>query len=44
LTIDFKKTLKDFYSAKPNQFTVVKLPSMAYLMVDGAGDPNTTAE
>ncbi len=44
MTIDFKKTFKGFYSAKTDQFTVVKLPSMNYLMVDGAGDPNTSPE
>jgi hypothetical protein len=39
--IDFKKTL-DGYQAKRDQFRVVQLPAMQYLMIDGHGDPNTS--
>lgn len=41
--IDLKKTL-DSYRAKQNQFTIVTVPELRYLMVDGHGDPNTAAE
>lgn len=39
--IDFKKTL-DGYHAKAGQFRVLQLPVMQFLMLDGAGDPNTS--
>ena len=40
---DFKKTL-DAYQAKQHLFRVVDVPPMQYLMVDGHGDPNSSAE
>lgn len=40
--IDFKKTL-DSYRAKRDEFHLVDVPDMHYLMVDGHGDPNTSA-
>jgi hypothetical protein len=39
--IDFKKTLKQFYSPPAGRFTLVDVPPMQFLMIDGAGDPNT---
>lgn len=41
--VDFKKTL-DSYQAKRDEFRVLEIPEMRYLMIDGAGDPNTTPE
>jgi hypothetical protein len=41
--IDFKRTL-DSYQARPGQFRTVDVPPLQYLMVDGHGDPNTSAE
>lgn len=41
--IDLKRTL-DGYTAKPGEFRVLELPAMHYLMIDGAGDPNTAPE
>lgn len=38
--IDPKKTL-DAYRAKRGEFRVVEVPPLQYLMIDGAGDPNT---
>ena len=35
------KTL-DSYKAKQNEFRLVDVPKMKYLMVDGHGDPNTS--
>lgn len=41
--IDFKKTL-DQYQAKRGVFRILDVPPTQYLMVDGHGDPNTSAE
>jgi len=41
--IDFKRTLAS-YSATPDQMSMLELPTMQYLMMDGAGDPNTASE
>lgn len=38
--IDLKKEL-DAYQAKKGVFRIVDVPAMQYLMIDGAGDPNT---
>ncbi|MBM3473101.1 MAG: hypothetical protein FJX75_07545 [Armatimonadetes bacterium] len=40
-TLDLKRTLKHLYSAsaKPQ---MVEVPEMTFLMIDGAGDPNTS--
>lgn len=40
MPIDPKKTL-DAYRAKKGEFRILEVPSMQYLMIDGAGDPNT---
>ena len=42
--VDFKKELKNFYSAKVGKPVVVEMPKMNYLMIDGLGDPNTSKE
>lgn len=39
--IDFKKALKHLYLPATNKVVQVEVPPMNYLMVDGAGDPNT---
>lgn len=39
--IDPKKIL-DAYRAKRGEFRVVDVPRLQYLMIDGAGDPNTS--
>jgi len=41
--IDFKKALKPLYAPPVGTFVQVEAPPLSYLMVDGAGDPNTTA-
>ncbi|MHC9046083.1 GyrI-like domain-containing protein [Microbacterium saperdae] len=43
MAIDLKKTL-DAYQAKRGVFRVVEIPAMRYLMIDGAGDPNSAPE
>ncbi|MEW2461559.1 MULTISPECIES: GyrI-like domain-containing protein [Microbacterium] len=39
--IDPKKTL-DSYRARRGEFRVLEVPPLRYLMIDGAGDPNTS--
>ncbi|MHC1726460.1 MAG: GyrI-like domain-containing protein [Syntrophobacteraceae bacterium] len=42
--IDFKKDFKAWYKAPENGFVFVELPPVQYLMIDGAGDPNSVPE
>jgi len=42
--IDFRKEMADLYSPKLGGFVTVKVPKMSFLMVDGAGDPNTSKQ
>lgn len=42
--IDFKKDFKPLYKAAQGSFVFVEVPALLYLMVDGAGDPNTAPE
>ena len=44
MKVDFKKELKELYNPKPGRFTLVKVPKLKYLMVDGQGDPNKVIE
>lgn len=39
--IDFKKL--PYYKAKHGVFELIDIPKMQYLMIDGEGDPNTSA-
>lgn len=41
--IDFKKSL-DSYQAKRGVFRALEVPELQYLMIDGHGDPNSSAE
>lgn len=40
--VDFKKTLKHLYLPPAKDFSQVEVPAMQFVMVDGAGDPNTS--
>jgi hypothetical protein len=40
--IDLKKAFKELYSASKNKPSLVEVPEMNYLMIDGEGDPNTS--
>lgn len=40
--IDFKKQLKHLYNPSSKQVTVVDVPELNFLMIDGEGDPNTS--
>lgn len=42
--LDWKKELKDLYSASKEEATEVDVPPTTYLMIDGKGDPNTSGE
>jgi len=42
--IDLKKELKHLYYPSMRQVAIVDVPEMNFLMVDGAGDPNTVQE
>jgi hypothetical protein len=39
--IDLKKDLEQFYTASPEQISLVEVPPLRYLMAEGQGDPNT---
>src|SRR5687767_1557139 len=40
--IDFKKTLKHLYRASTAAVIQVDVPALAFLMIDGEGDPNSS--
>ena len=39
--LDLKKKFKDLYRPSQNEVTIVDVPTMNFLMIDGHGDPNT---
>lgn len=39
---DIKRERKDLYAPRADSFQLVAVPSLPFLMVDGAGDPNTS--
>ena len=41
MKIDFKRELET-YRATRGKFSIVRVPALAYLMIDGHGDPNTS--
>ena len=42
--VDFKRELKQLYQASAKAVVQVEVPELNYLMVDGEGDPNSSAE
>lgn len=44
MPLDLKKDLKHLYNPSAKQPAIVDVPAMNFLMVDGAGDPNTAQE
>ncbi|MCC6613080.1 MAG: GyrI-like domain-containing protein [Anaerolineae bacterium] len=40
--LDLKKDLKHLYNPSAKDFSVVEVPPLRFLMIDGAGDPNTS--
>jgi hypothetical protein len=41
--LDLRKDLKKLYSASTRAVELLEVPTMSYIMVDGSGDPNTSA-
>ncbi len=41
---DVKKDLKHLYSPSAKEVSVIDIPTMSFLMLDGRGDPNTDQE
>jgi hypothetical protein len=44
MKIDFKKKFKELYSAPTKAPVIVEVPQLNFIMIDGAGDPNTSVE
>lgn len=42
--IDLKKELKYLYKPSAKELSIVDVPPMNHLMIDGKGDPNTAEE
>jgi hypothetical protein len=42
--LDLKKALKYLYEPSSKAFSVVEVPSMNFIMIDGQGNPNTSVE
>jgi hypothetical protein len=42
--VDLKKELKHLYSPSVKESSLVDVPSMHFVMIDGTGDPNTSKE
>lgn len=42
--IDLKKENREFYNPSKKEPTIVDVPEMNFLMIDGEGDPNTSKE
>lgn len=42
--IDFKKDFKHLYKPSPKAVTIVDVPEMDFVMIDGTGDPNHSRE
>jgi hypothetical protein len=40
--VDYKKEMKEMYSSSSKTVSVVDVPPMMFLMIDGQGDPNTS--
>lgn len=40
-SFDIKRERKDLYAPKPGVFVVVEVPTMSFIQIDGAGDPNS---
>ncbi|KAB1187557.1 MULTISPECIES: GyrI-like domain-containing protein [Haloferax] len=43
-SVDYKKELRDLYRQSKNEVSLVEVPPLNYLMIDGEGNPNTSPE
>jgi hypothetical protein len=44
MKLDFKKTEKQLYAPSAKQFEILEVSPLHYLMIDGAGNPNTSQD
>ena len=44
ITMDLRKQFKHLYQPSAKQFSIVDVPPLPFLMIDGAGNPNTSQE
>lgn len=42
--LDLKKKYKTLYSPSAKEFSIIEVPPLLYIMIDGHGDPNTCQE
>jgi hypothetical protein len=42
--VDLRKRLRSYYQPSTYEVSIVDVPAMPFLMIDGAGDPNTAEE
>lgn len=42
--LDLKKEMKHLYNPSTKEISLVDVPPLSFLMIDGAGDPNTSKE
>ena len=42
--IDLRKQFKHLYQPSAKQFSIVDVPPLNFLMIDGAGNPNTSQD
>lgn len=42
--VDFRKTMKAFWQPPAGRFVLVEVPRLPFLMIDGAGNPNTSPD
>lgn len=39
--IDLRKQYKDLYTPSKKEFSLIEVPHLQYLMIEGRGDPHT---
>ena len=44
ITIDLRKQFKHLYQPSTKKFSIVEVPPMNFLMIDGTGNPNTSQD
>lgn len=44
MKIDFKKSMKEFYQPSVNEVSLIEVPEMQFLMIDGMGSPGDSQE
>jgi len=44
ITMDLRKQYKHLYQPSAKKFSIVDVPPLSFLMIDGAGNPNTSQD